>query len=205
MIDENEHGLDRLARALAKYFSEDDAQNLAGLLSIVCKADSVTYAEIDFADDSKLDTILLAYQKRFLLPLNSMSGSAWEDKIFSFAEDESYYSPRLVKLLVTKAEQTGQWDRDAALREVLKETGDSDVERSIEFLNYIIGLAGNYRVEVKEMQAVNAEFDFRLDMHDVIDRFIRCGIMGPITQASLRTGSPIYEVHPCLRWDFNNG
>ncbi len=205
MSDESGQNLTRLAEALAEYFPGDDAQNLAGLLSIGCKSDSVTYAGIDFADDFKPDIILLAYQERLLLPSNSMSGSAWEDKRFSFADNESYYLPRLIKLLVAKAEQTGHWDRDTALREVLKETGDSDVERSIEFLNHIIGLAGNYHVEVKEMQAINAEFNLCLDMHDVIDRFIRCGIMGPITQASLRTGSPTYEVHPCLRWSFKNG
>ncbi len=205
MNDENGQELNRLTGALAEYFPEDDAQNLAGLLSAGCRTEGIKYEEIDLEDDLKIDIILLAYRERLLLPWNSMSGSAWEDKVLSFAENESYYLPRLVKLLVIKAEQTGQWDKESALREALMEAGDPGVERSMGFLKYIIGLAANHHVEMKEMQEVNAAFNFRLDMHNMLDRLIRCGIMSPITQVSLRTGSPTYEVHPCLRWDFNNG
>ncbi|MFO8100917.1 MAG: hypothetical protein R6U37_01930 [Dehalococcoidia bacterium] len=205
MSNENGHGLEKLTKALANYFPHEDAGNLAILLSTGCRRDSLRYEEIDLEDDLKPDVILLAYRERLLVPLKSLSGSAWQDKVFSFADGEFYCLPRLVKSLVIEAEKTGLWDRDTALREVLEEAGDRDVERTLEFLEYIIGLAANYRTQIKEMQAVNSEFDFRLDIHDMLDHFIRCGIMSPLTRVSLLDGSPTYEINPSLRWDIDNG
>jgi len=44
-----------------------------------------------------------------------------------------------------------------------------------------------------------------LDMHDMLDRLVRCGVASPATQRSLYTGAAKFEMHPCLYWEGREG
>ncbi len=50
------------------------------------------------------------------------------------------------------------------------------------------------------MRAIAAEMGLEMDIHDTLDRFVRCGILSPQTQRSLHTGFSKYEMNPSLYW-----
>ena len=189
-----------LVAALSNQFRADEARDLATLLSCVCKADSITYEELDLNDDVKDDTILLAYEERALLPMKSRRGSAWEDRILNFTEDERYHLPRVVKFLVKGAHEKGSWNVDESIGKVLEESGENDVARMVGYLNELITMAPKHEIEVGIMQMVSTKLELEMDMHDTLDRFVRCGIMSPRTQRTIHTGISWYELNPCLYW-----
>ncbi|MFO8010078.1 MAG: hypothetical protein R6U89_04600 [Dehalococcoidia bacterium] len=189
-----------LIRALSAYFSQEEAHNIAVILSCCVRDDGIRYNDIGIVPEQKDEIILLAYEERLLLPVKSIRGSAWEDRILNFAENERYHLPRVVKLLALRAEESGLWDCDYAIREALKEAGNQDVEQTVSFLNTVIKMAKNNRMKVSEMQVLQTDLGIDLDMHDTLDHFVRCGIMSPVTQRSLHAGSPMYELNPCMNW-----
>lgn len=199
MCYRNEEKL-RLAKALSNQFPEEEAINLAKVLSQAYRRESISYDEIDVALDLKDDIILLAYEERMLLPMKSLGGSAWEDRILNLSEGERYHLPRVVRFLVAEAEETGQWHPAFAIARVLKEAGEGRVEETADFLNRLREMAPRYRLEAGLMQAVSLELGLDLDMHDSIDRFVRCGIMSACTRRSLRLNIAEYEINRCLYW-----
>ena len=122
MNDPDVEALRRLTDALSGRFAAEEASNLAVLLSRCCCSDSICYEEIDIHPELKDDIILQAYEERLLLPMRSLRGSSWEDRILTFTDDERYHLPRVAKLLVERAWETGEWDSACALREVLRES-----------------------------------------------------------------------------------
>lgn len=187
--------------ALRRRFAAEEASNLAVLLSRCCCNDSICYEEVDISPELKDDIILQAYEERLLLPMRSLRGSAWEDRILTFADEERYHVPRVVKLLVERAGETGEWDSVHALRGVLRESGEKDVDGIMGFLAELKSIAPRYELEIHVMQTVRAELGMDIDMHETLDRFVRSGIMSPRTHRSLHTGIAKYEINPCLYWD----
>ena len=57
-----------------------------------------------------------------------------------------------------------------------------------------------HEIEVGIMQMVSTKLELEMDMHDTLDRFVRCGIMSPRTQRTIHTGISWYELNPCLYW-----
>lgn len=189
-----------LTHALAARFSSDEARNLAYLLATACRGDSVSYDEIDIPAEIKDDVILLAYEERMLLPMKSIRGSAWEDRILNFADDERYHLPRVVRFLVEAAARAAKWSPDDASTAAMTEAGEPYAREMTQYLNLIKETAPTCQVEIGAMQAISGEMDVAIDMHDTLDRFVRCGIMSPRTQRSLHAGTAKFEVNPCLYW-----
>jgi hypothetical protein len=200
MNDKDVEVRNRLTNALSGRFGVEEASNLAVLLLRCCCNDSICYDEIDIHPELKDDIILQVYEERLLLPVRSLRGSAWEDRILTFADGERYHMPRVVKLLVERAGETGEWDSAHSLREVLRESGEKDVDGIVGFLAELITIAPRYEVEIDVMQTVRAELGMDIDMHETLDRFVRSGIMSPRTHRSLHTGKAKYEINPCLYW-----
>jgi hypothetical protein len=195
-------GFTNLVEALNKQFSAKEAQSLAKLLSCSFRTDSIIYEDIELDDKVKDDIILIACEERILLPMKSMRGSAWEDRILNFTEDERYHMPRIVRFLVVKAEETGQWITAEAIGIALEEAGEPNVKAMVSYLEALKTRAPRYELEVGVMQAVGSELSLEMDMHDTLDRFVRCGIVSPRTQRSLHTGFSKYEINPCLYWKY---
>lgn len=193
-------GFSNLVAALGQNFSHEEANSLAKILYLGCSCDSMCYEEIDIEPDLKDDMILLAFEERVLLPMKSLRGSAWEDRILSFTDQERYQQPRIVKFLIEKARETGTWDLAYAIGAVLGEAGESQVKAVTDYTLKLMDRALKFEVEVGVMQAVTNESGIEIDMHDTLDRFVRCGIMSPRTQRSLHTGFSKYEINPSLYW-----
>ena len=189
-----------LEKALRRQFSEEECQHLAKALSLACEAESIIYEEIDIPMDWKDDILLVAYEERLLLPMKSRRGSAWEDRIQSFMDGEVYHMPRVVRAVVSRAEETASWNTKPAIAHALQEAGEDRIAEIVQLLNTLMGMAPCYRLDVERMQAAATSLGLEIDMHDTLDRFVRCGIMSACTQGSLRTGLPEYEINRCLYW-----
>ncbi|MFA4836242.1 MAG: hypothetical protein WC749_09265 [Dehalococcoidia bacterium] len=197
----NLEGVSNLAHALSNRFSVEESAYLARVLSEACRRESITYEEIDIPPDWKDDIILLAYEERMLLPMKSLRSSAWEDRILSFTEKELYHLPRVMRFLVPRAEETSDWHPEYALAKVLQEAGDNRVQETIDFLSKLKTVAPRCKLEAGRMQSVGADLGLVIDMHDCIDRFVRCGIMSACTQSSLRSGLAEYEINRSIYWE----
>ncbi|MBM3132758.1 MAG: hypothetical protein FJZ95_06985 [Chloroflexi bacterium] len=192
-------GTSRLAKVLEKRYSAEEASCLAAMLRFGCRKDSISYSEIEIDPQVKDDMILLAYEERMLLPMKSIRGSAWEDRILDYSDHERYNMPLVVRLLVGNAEETGEWAPESAARKALIEVGESRVPEVLRLLAELQPMASQ-GIEAGVMQAVAQRLGIELDMHDTIDRFVRCGIISPKTQRSLHSGFAKYEMNPCLSW-----
>lgn len=192
-------GLAHLKRALGARFSPADAADLAVLLSCACRSDTIVYGEIPIGAPAKDETILLAYEERLLLPMKSIRGSAWEDRILTYSEDERYHVPPVVRILVHGAQQTARWDPEWACREALTAVGERAVPQVLRLLAELRSVPPQ-GIEAGIMQAVCTRLGFELDLHDVLDHGVRCGIMSPRTQRSLHTGLAKYELNPSVTW-----
>jgi len=195
----NPAALMRLATALQKRFSAEEAGNLSVLLGCGCRSPSIVYEEISLEPSVKDDTILLAYEERLLLPLKSIRGSAWEDRILNYSAGERYHMLPVVQLLVRYAQETGLWDPDRAISEALAAVGERAIPEVLRLLAELYSLPPQ-GLEAGVMQALCARLGIEMDLHDTIDHCVRCGIMSPRTQRSLHTGLAKYEMNPSLRW-----
>jgi hypothetical protein len=182
-------------------FAEVEAGDLARVLWQAWGPESVCYSDLDVAPESKDDVILLACEERLLLPVRSRGGSAWADRVLSFADDERYRMPHVVRLLVEGAMATGRWDFPGAAAAALTESGESAADRVVELLYRLAAAAREREADIGVMQAASADLGVDLDMHDMLDRLVRCGIASPSTQRSLYTGVAKFEMHPCLYWE----
>ena len=200
MIRDDSRNEANLINALSVQFSEQEAEALAVLLLRSCQSDSITYEEIKIDPELKDDIIMLAFEERVLLPMKSRRGSAWEDRILGFAENERYHIPRIVRFLVKNAQETGRWEIRHALEQSLEEAGETNVNGTISYLQTLIDRSPRFELEVGIMQTIGTELKLEIDMHDTLDRFVRCGIISPRTQRSLHTGFSKYELNPCLYW-----
>ncbi len=200
MIQESPEGTFNLKKSLSAQFCSDESQYLAGLLFCSYQVDSITYEELNIDDEVKDDIILLAYEERILLPMKSRRGSAWEDRILSFSKGERYHLPRVVQFLVGDAQASAVWNVDESIGKALVEAGESDIVRMVNYLNDLIEVSPKHEIEVGIMQMISNKLDLEMDMHDTLDRFVRCAIMSPRTQRTIHTGISWYELNPCLFW-----
>jgi hypothetical protein len=197
--------LSLLAGALGRRFGEKDADSLARLLRQCCDGESVCYADLDIEAESRDDAVLLAWEERLLLPARSHSGSAWADRILSFADDETYRMPRVVTIAVEESTATGRWDFSGAIVEALVEAGENEAEHVVELLSRLRAVSIGREVDIGTVRGVSAELGMDVDMHDMLDRLVRCGVASPSTRRSLYSGVAKFELHPCLYWEEGGG
>jgi hypothetical protein len=160
------------------------------------------YAEIEVETASKEEILMVAHRERLLISTSpsSMGGASWQEKVLTFSENERYQMPRVVRHLVQEARETGEWEPGHAVVECLKEVGEGRVEELVGFLEGLLEICPEHRVTPEMMEALGRQMGLELDLHRVIDEFVRCGIVSSPVQASIYKGSAAYEVNPCLYW-----
>ena len=108
--------------------------------------------------------------------------------------------PRVVRGIVLSTEETACWDTEPAIAQALQEAGEDQTDEIVRLLKKLMEAAPGYRLGVERIQSITATLGLRIDMHDTLDRFVRCGIMSACTQGALRTGMAEYEINRCLYW-----
>jgi hypothetical protein len=199
----NDADIERLAKALSRRFYEREVSDLAKILSIAHDKGTISYQGIDIFSELKDELIMLLHRERLLISVTSSSrgGSAWKDRILSLEERERYQTPRVVWHLIERAKETGEWDIKYAEEQCLKEVGERRIKEVVEFLTTLKMINPDHKVTPEIMQKVGAELNVILDIHQVIDEFTICGIISAPIQASLFSGSALYEINPSLYWE----
>jgi hypothetical protein len=190
-----------LFNALLDFFSKSDAFLLAELLKDNLHKETIQYDEIDIKESQKKDVILLAFEERILIPVKSRSGPAWEDKILDFRNEGRYFIPPVVKAIVNTIRDTGRPSCDTAVRKILANVIQEDIDGLIKLLQTTMKHAGNYTFEAGLLDIFFREAALDSDLHDIIDIFVIYGIMSPCPQRSLMTGLSWYEINSTLYWD----
>jgi hypothetical protein len=190
-----------LFNALSNVFSKSDAFLLTGLLKDNLYKETIRYQEIDIVEDQKKDVILLAFEERILIPVKSRSGPAWEDKILDFRNEGRYFIPPVVKAIVNTICDTGKPSCDTAVRKILANVIQEDIDGFISLLQTTMKHADNYTFEAGLLEIFFREAAVNSDLHDIIDIFVIYGILSPCPQRSLMTGLSWYEINSTLYWD----
>jgi hypothetical protein len=193
-----------LETALKPVFPDEEAEALARLLESFSPHDTIYYENIDLPAEAKDDCILMAFEERLLIPMASAPGGAWQDRTLGLSPGTLYIMPRVVKALVDKASETGRFDPDRAVRDVLAEKDDNEaVDRLLDFFNRLKPHAVSYKIEAGLLSALNRESG--LDLHETIDLFVLVGMMSPCTRGPITSGLSWYEINPALYWGESPG
>ncbi len=199
-------GRKRLETALQAYFADREAGLMARLLDAALSVDTIAYEKLDLPLENRDDTLLAAFEERALIPVRSSRSAAWEDRVLSLAPGERYFMPGVVRSLLMSARETGRLDSEGAVRRVIAQetaTLPAAAEQAEPLAALVAGLrkhAGAYRVETGLIKAVARHCGLTLDLHDVIDILVICGILSPCTHGPAIAGLSWYEINACLYW-----
>ena len=182
-------------------FSKGEAALLAGLFRENLHKESISIRDIDLARSHFKETMLAAFEERLLIPLNSRSGPAWQDKILEFQPGVSFVYPPVVRFILQNICSTGQPSCDKA---VALAYGDAFEEESLLFvrlLQSIMKHATNFQFEVGLLEILSKNISAQLELHDFLDLSVAGGMMSPCPRKSLLTRLSWYEINPILYWD----
>ncbi len=190
-------GKSKLIDVLSKRFSEE-APHIASLLHQAHQSSSLNYADIDLNPATKEDIILIAAQDRMIVPLGT--APAWEDRIITCDEHETYHMPKVVHLLVDMAEEEGKWEPETAGGQCLREAGEPNISKVLNYLSMLKTISPDYRISLEVMKPLGGELGISFQFHKLIDELVQCGIMSTYSRRSLFRGTPHYEINPSLYW-----
>ena len=195
-----------LQAALQAQFPEQEAGRLARLFDAGLSAETIAYEQIDLPRDQRDDTLLTAFEERAMVPIKSSSSAAWEDRLLSLAPGERYFMPGVVRILLAAARDSARLDPREAVKRVLSQQtatlpqAAGQCDRLAAFVAGLRKHAAAYRIEVGLMKAIARECRLSLDLHDVIDILVICGILSPCTHGPVIAGLSWYEINACLYW-----
>jgi len=195
-----------LQAALQAQFPEQEAGHLARLFDTGLSAETIAYEQIDLPRDQRDDIILTAFEERALIPIRSSSSAAWEDRVLSLAPGERYFIPGVVRILLAAARESARLDPRGAVNNILcQQTATlpeaaGQCDRLAAFVAGLKQHASAYKTEVGLMKAIARECRLALDLHDVIDILVICGILSPCTHGPVIAGLSWYEINACLYW-----
>ena len=194
----------RLKTALMFQLQQQEAEHLTTLLEAGLSTEIVPYEKIDLPENQKNDCILTAFEERMLIPLKSGKSPAWEDRILALCPKETYLMPPVVRKLIESARQTGKLDPERAVKESLSAEVGDHVDELVDFFQHVKRHAPSHTIEVGLMGAIMRKLEIALDLHDVIDLFVICGMISSCTRGPMSTGLVWYEVNACLYWNSKN-
>jgi len=191
----------RLEEALKRRYPNEDVNLLAEILRKAVKKEKISYEEIDVQEEVKEDLLLFLVGERLLLPNKIWKTLAWDDRVFTPKHGEVYTVPNVVKHLVRKAEETGEWDPEYAVKNYLEEIGEREVDKITKLFRKVkekVRMGENKLTPEVLKESLN-ELGFDLNIEKVIIEFKGGGIISPHLRDSLRSKQLKYEINPsCL-------
>jgi hypothetical protein len=196
--------MQQLETALSSLLGQDEPISLlVQILSKAAEEGSVSYGEIQgIAAGDCRELLLLSNSWRLLVPWNRESRTIdWEDGILLFEQDEVYRVPNVVRHLVERARETGEWDVAYAVSQVFKEMGDPDYDRMPSLVELIGEQARGRRVDAFQIKQACDQVGLGERVDPLIAELKASGVMSPklsCLSEALALGCPIYELNPCL-------
>jgi hypothetical protein len=191
----------RFYKALSQIFLKKDALLLARILDGNLNDDTIRIGANDIAQHDMKEMLLLAFDERILIPIDSRGGPAWEDKILEFNQDALFFMLPVVKAILHTIYESGQPYSEKAVSTAISETNSEDRDEFIRMLQIIMKHATDHQFEVGLLEILSKSISANLDLHDFLDLAVACGMMSPCPRKSLLTGLSWYEINPVLYWD----
>jgi hypothetical protein len=199
--------VNKLAQVLKRRFPEEETVSLATLLSIASKKEEVSYEEIKVKKETKDCLLLLAYNKRLLLPIRTSQVSrtlAWEDRILTPKPGETYEVPNVIRYLIRKAEETGQWRPYYAVRRYLEDIGEPETDKILRLFQEVKKKVANSKflsktnkITPRLLKECSEKLGLELDIDKTIAELKGGGIISPSLRNFSRFGIR-YEINPSL-------
>lgn len=187
-----------LKKALEARFPNEDVEGVAELLSAALEKGCVTYQQIDMSEDAKEDVVLFAYTHRLLLPSKSRKTMAWEDRPLTLDADECYRMPGVVAEVVRRAQETGRWDPEPAIRRYFSEHCDERASDKLKLFRKLKDKARNGKVTPYIFRQCVVELGLRVDINQAIAEFKSANLISPSLHQAVSSGRIEYEVNPSL-------
>ena len=185
----------RLKAALRRIFPEEDLDTIAEILSLAARRGSINYEEIKVDDHAKVDTLLLLYEERLLIPSGTSRSLAWEDRVMELKPGEVYEMPHVIRNLIKRAEETGRWDPNYAVRRYLEDVGENDAERMLELFNNVKDRALGRRITPEQLLEAAERLNLESKIGKIISELKGGGIISPCLRNPLKLQ---YEINPSL-------
>ncbi len=198
-----EEQLSRLHTALASCFDEHDADCLSRILFQCMDREMTGYSDLDIACPDKDDHILSLFQERVLIPVQSTTGSSWEEKSLRLQPQESYFVPGVARCMIRYAAWSGRFDTEQALTGILANCPGADAQSLVRLITGCLEHAPSSRLEAGLLGAVANGLGLDIDLHDAVDFLVTCGVLSPCKGVTLASGRPWYEINSCLFWEKN--
>ena len=185
----------KLKETLKKRFKGHNEELLAKIILFAVKKDKIRYEEIKIQDSFKVDLLMLLEKEKILIPLKTSKTLAWEDRILTFKPGEIYEIPHVIRYLIRKADETGEWNPDYAVKSYLKEIGEPEPEKITTFFNKVKENMKQNKITPEILIKVSDELNLRSKIGTIIAELKGGGIISPC----LRDLSQLrYEVNPSL-------
>jgi len=185
----------KLKESLKKRFKGQNEEFLAKTLSFAVEKDKIRYEEIKIQDSIKIDLLLLLEKERILIPFKTSKTLAWEDRVLTFKPGEIYEMPHVIRHLIRKAEETGEWNPDYAVKSYLKEIGEPEPEKITSFFNKVKENVKRDKVTPEILLKVSDELNLRSRMGTIIAELKGGGMISPCLRDPSRLR---YEINPSL-------
>ena len=189
-----------LENILCKSFSAPDARMLLNFFASHAGREIIADKDLEMTGPEKRDLLLLAYEERILIPVKSVKGPAWEDKIIDFSGDSIYFVPPVVWPAIEVFNRTHHSCIGSIINKTMPELSSGNAASLSQLLHTIITNSTNFMFEVGLLKLFYDKIGFTRDLHDIIDMFVIQGMMSPCPRKSLVTGLSWYEIHPVLFW-----
>jgi hypothetical protein len=189
----------RLEKSLKNQFGPE-APDLAAVITQCLDNECTPYADIDLPIEDKNEALLTAFEERAVVPIQKRPSQGWDSCGLRLTPDESYFIPRVVRILFTTAQETGRLDPDQAVRDVLSACSAADTESMAALFAQAKKQVRSFKLEAGLLHQVLQEMDNPVDLHASMDTFVLAGMMSPCTGMSVPSGLAWFEVNRCLFW-----
>ncbi len=195
----------RLAGIIDKKLGEGDvAAPLAAVLAAALAESTFTVAAVCEKAGADFAAVLeAAWSWRLLVPVRSSGSAEWDYLVFSLDPADRYALPNLSRHLLRIAAETGRMDVAQALRDVFSEMGAPDREAIVAICNRLVQTAVHAVVTGAQIQAACVQAGCRGQAGAMIAMLKGGGVISPKLADKSAAGasrSPLYELHPCLRF-----
>jgi hypothetical protein len=184
-----------LKDALRDVFPEEDQALLIETLSIASEMDMIRNNELQLPEPVKEDLLMLLERERVLIPFETSKTIAWEDRVLTFKPGETYEVPHIIKNVLGRAAETGEFDPRYAFRKYLREIGEPEPETMTSFFVHVLDSVENGRISAGKLSEIARELSLEHRMGTIIAELKGGGVISPCLRDPLTL---IYEVNPFL-------
>jgi hypothetical protein len=194
---------DGLERALSGIFGlGKTTRALSQILGYRSSRGTVSYQEIrEIIKDDPGEILLMAEERRLILPVRTGKSSSWEDRLLITREGEVYEIPNVIRYLVREALQTGTWNPERAIMELFKDFGDPEWGQIPGLVRSIVEGAVNHKITGDQIKRICQQLGLENRLDGLIAALKAAGIINPRLRSVPevnREGSPIYELNPSV-------